>query len=113
MTESRIFLSVRNVDLGQRYGHVKVVCQKDNGEFLHKSFFDITFFHGSFESNKSNLFNSYQSSKSNLLIYGTKSGICFYQFLILYFAAMLSSYLYHLKHINNLYVLKSDILFGP
>jgi hypothetical protein len=59
------------------FGHVKVVCQKDNGEFLHKSFFDITFFHGSFESNKSNLFNSYQSSKSNLLIYGSKSGILF------------------------------------
>ena len=29
VTESRIFLSVRNVDLGQRYGHVKVACQKN------------------------------------------------------------------------------------
>ena len=42
--------SVLATDIRHSSGHVKVVCQKDNGEFLHKSFFDTTFFHGSMKA---------------------------------------------------------------
>ena len=83
--------SVLATDFGHFCGHVKVVCQKDKGEFLHKSFFDITFFHGSLKA--INPIYSVHIKAVNLIYLYIRDqvGYIFYQFLILYFAAMLNS----------------------
>ena len=88
------------------FGHVKVVCQKDNGEFLHKSFFDTTFFHGSMKA--INLIYSVHIKAVNLIYLYTGASHVYYLSVP---NSLFCSYaqffiLYRLKHINSLHVLK-------
>ena len=86
--------SVLATDIRHSSGHVKVVCQKDNGEFLHKSFFDTTFFHGSMKA--INLIYSVHIKAVNLIY--------------LYTGA---SHVYYLSVPNSLFCSYAQFLFIP
>lgn len=74
---------------------MKVICQKDHREFLHKSILYIMLFYVSLKVINHIYTFRIISVNLNLRIYLVRYII--HQFLILYFAAMLSSHLYRFK----------------
>ena len=89
--------SVFEIDLWHSWCRVKVVCHKDKRSFI-----------CALKNYKSNLYSSYQSSKSNLLIYTGPSPV--YNLSVrnsLFCSLCLGSNLYRKKHINSLHVFKT------